>query len=418
MKVLIIGSGVAGTACAQAARKLDSNAGITILSEEPHLFYSKSLLAHCFSHGWDMDRLALCGLEGYHRLKLETLTSVRAEEIDPDKRIVRAGNGRVYHYDRLLIASGASPNFPRADIKGLDKKRVFGLRNFGDVIGIRGWLDKLTAKQAEIRAVIIGGGLLGLDAAYHLSKAGLRISLVESQPRLLPTVISEELSRWLDLEERFARHGFEINLEARPLEILGKEGVEAVSILQAGKIAQLPADMVLVAAGVVPNIGLARGCGIKVDKGIITDERQRTSGPDIFAAGDAAQVNDLLAGDSSVFPIWPAAVEQGRVAASNILGGDAKHMGGVSLNSFQFFGLPVCCMGLVELAKAAGGEELVHQSPSPPLYHRLLIEDGYIVGASLAGDISKAGALYTWMRERRPVGDKKEKLLDALRGSS
>jgi len=154
-----------------------------------------------------------------------------------------------------------------------------------------------------------------------------------------------------------------------------------------------------------------------VDKGIITDERQQTNAPDIFAAGDVAQVNDLLTGASSVFPIWPAAVEQGRVAARNILGGEAEYKGGVNLNSFQFFGLPVCCLGLVEIGNGAGGEELVYQSQSPLVYHRLLLKDGYIVGASLAGDISKAGAVYAWMRERRPVGDKKENLLEALRSS-
>lgn len=418
MKVLIIGSGVAGTACAQAVRRLDSHASITILSEEPHLFYSKSLLAHCFSHSWGMARLALCGPDSYQRLKLKARTSVRAEEIDTGKKIVRAGDGRIYPYDRLLISTGASPNFPSNNIKGLDKKRVFGLRNFADVVGIRAWLDKLKAKKTDVRAVVIGGGLLGLSAAYHLNQAGLNISLVESQSRLLPTVISEELSRWLGLEERFARHGYELKLASQPVEILGKEGVEAVSIAEGTKVTQLPADIVLVATGVVPKVGLAQGCGIEVDRGIITDERQQTSAPDILAAGDVAQTKDLLAGDSSVFPIWPAAVEQGRVAASNILGQDVQYKGGVNLNSFQFFDLPVCCLGLVELGNGVGREELVYQSQSPRVYQRILIEDGYIVGASLAGDISKAGAIYTWIREKRPVADKKEKLLEAISCSS
>lgn len=414
MKLLIIGNGVAGVSCAETVKKLTPDAEVTILSDEPHPFYSKSMLSYYLSGKFRPGDIVLRGYSFYKQTGIDLKIGIRAERIVPNKHQVAASDGRKYPYDSLLIATGASPAFPRKFIVGLEKKGVYGLRTLEDAEGILASLKENAANKTKPQAVILGGGLLGLESAHQLRMAGYQVVILEIAERLLTTVIDQGLAHWLNLEERFREEGYDLRTSARAVEVAGEEQVTGVVIQEGKKTRTIPADAVLVGTGVVTNSELARECGIAVDRGIVTDPSQRTSIPAIYAAGDCAQAVDFVTGGRTVFPIWPAATEQGRVAAYNICGKEAGYPGGLSINAFHLFGIPGCCMGLINPPSEKGYEELVNTGPDGPFYHRIILKDGVIVGTSLAGEIGAAGTIYRYMKEKTDVSATKDRLLQML----
>ena len=231
-------------------------------------------------------------------LKLNT----RVSGAIPGEKILLTADKEQIGYDRLLLATGSHSFIP--PIKGSDKKGVFALRSVQDARDISSWAGKVE------QVVLIGGGLLGLEAGNALRRLGKKVMVVEFFPRLLPRQLDVDGAG--RLQKIMEGMGFSFRLGAKTEAIVGAEGVDGVR-LEGGET--LSARMVVISAGVRPNMELAKDLGLDHDKGIQVNERLRTSVPHIYAAGDVAEFRGMPYG------IWPAAMEQGKIAGANMAGG-------------------------------------------------------------------------------------------------
>jgi NAD(P)H-nitrite reductase large subunit len=319
---------------------------------------------------------------------------------------VKLEDGPPVPYDRLLIATGASPRFPKAD--GIGKDGVFGLRKIADVEGI-------LARLPDVKeAVVLGAGLVGLKAAAGLRQRGVQVKVLVESGQVLSQMLDAASSRFF--RELFERHGIGIVTGAAPAAILGNGRIEAVQTT-AGDV--FPCRLVVAGKGVDPNLNLVSGTPIKLEYGILVDRYLATSVENIYAAGDVAQAMDLVRGEPWINSLWPCAVEQARVAARNMMGERIPYKGSLRMNSVQFFGLPVISAGLAVLTPGPlGGRPGEHDGsieshPSENVYRKVFLKDGTIVGFVLIGDIERAGLLKLLLEKRLDVSRIQDRLLDA-----
>ncbi|MBL7216553.1 MAG: NAD(P)/FAD-dependent oxidoreductase, partial [Desulfobacteraceae bacterium] len=307
---LIIGNGVAGTTAAENIRKIDKKGNITMVTGEDLPFYYRIRLNEYISGEIEENDLVAKKEKWYRdqNINLELVTRIVGAK-DQEKALITENN-RTLSYDRLLIATGSHSFIP--PIKGSEKKGVFSLRTIKDARDISAY-----ARNIE-NVVLIGGGLLGLEAGNALRKLGKKVTVVEFFPRLLPRQLDVDGAKRLQgiMEEM----GFSFRLGAKTEAITGGDQAGGV-LLEDGET--LSSEMVIISAGVRPNMELAKDLGLDHDKGIKVDEHLQTNLADIYAAGDVAEFEGMPYG------IWPAAMEQGKIAGNNMAGGDMVYEGTV-----------------------------------------------------------------------------------------
>jgi len=360
---LIIGNGVAGTTAAEHIRKQDPNGPITILSDEDLPFYYRLRLNEYLSGDLAENALIAKPTTWYRQQNIELKLNTRVTGANPANRVVESLDHQTFSYDRLLLATGSHSFVP--PIKGADKTGVFALRSIQDARRIKEF-----AQQAH-NIVIIGGGLLGLEAGNALRKIGKKITIVETFGRLLPRQLDEPgAQRLLGLLKEM---GFQFRLAAKTQEIQGNGRVNQVA-LESGEL--LPADLVLISAGVRPNMDLAAPLGLTCDKGILVNEQLQTSRPDVYAAGDAAQFN------GTVYGIWPASLEQGKIAGINIGSGQAVYQGTIMSNVLKVAGVDLASAGDIDAENRLTSKVISSQT----VYKKIVIKDKQIIGCIMLGD--------------------------------
>jgi len=387
-RYLIIGNGVAGTTAAEEIRKRDKEGAVTIVTEESAPFYWRIQLNEYISGDLEEEKLYARKPEWYKDqgidLKLET--PIRGGDLK--EKVVIARKNEKFPYDRLLVATGSHSFVP--PIKGADKKGVFTLRSLKDARSI---MDR--AKNIE-NVVMIGGGLLGLEAGYALRRLGKKVMVVEFFPRLLPRQL--DIPGAERLQAIMEGMGFSFRLGAKTREIEGEETVEGVS-LEGGET--LKAEMVIVSAGVRPNLDLAKTLSLEQDKGIKVDERMRTNQPDVFAAGDVTEFK------GAVYGIWPAAMQQGRVAGNNMAGGDAVYEGTVMANTLKVVGIDMASAGEIDVENKFEAKT----STAEKHYKKVVIRDNRVIGCIMLGDTKGFSKITKLMAEEQDVSGMEEKLL-------
>jgi nitrite reductase (NADH) large subunit len=304
----------------------------------------------------------------YEERGITTWLNTQAVRIDRDARTVVLGTGESLPYDRLILATGSSSFVP--PIEGFGAEGTFVLRSADDALHIRAFAQRHGARHA----VVAGGGLLGLEAAYALHKLGMRTSVLERSDRLLRRQLD---ARAADLLRRYIEGlGMEIVTDASTTAISANGRVNEV-ILDDDRA--LPADVFLVAAGIVPNAALARAARLHVKRGILVDERMRTADPAIYACGDVAEHSGAVAG------LWPTAVEQAEVAADNAVGGAKAYGVSAPVTILKVVGIELTSIGRFE-AQSPSEEVIALEDEAAQKYRKLVIgEDGRIVGAILLG---------------------------------
>ena len=312
---VIIGAGQAGCDLATALRQQGYAGRIILLGDEPVPPYRRPPLSKTYLSG-DIGEEALYikPRAAYAKQDIDLRTGVRVTAIDRDAHTVTLDNGESIRYDKLAITTGGRPRL--LPLAGADKPNVHYVRTLEDINRLREQF------KPGRRLVIIGGGYIGLEAAAVGIKKELHVTLVEALPRLLARVTGPELSRYYDGVHR--RHGVDIRLGAGVEALEGGQQVESV-VLQDGT--RLPADLVIVGIGLIPNTELAEQAGLEVDNGIIVDLYARTSDPDIVAAGDCTNHENGFLGRRLRLESVPNASEQGRVAAASICGQQVAHAG-------------------------------------------------------------------------------------------
>ncbi|MBW1997004.1 MAG: NAD(P)/FAD-dependent oxidoreductase [Deltaproteobacteria bacterium] len=362
-KYLIIGNGVAGTTAAENIRRHDRNGSITMLTDEDTPFYYRIRLNELVSGDIGEKDLLAKKPEWYEREKIDLRTNTTAVGADPVKRLVFTGDEQEFPYDTLLIATGSHSFVP--PIEGATKKGVFTLRSMRDAREISAW-----AKTAR-DVVLIGGGLLGLESGNALRRLGKRITVVEFFPRLLPRQLDTDGARILRVI--MEGMGFSFRLGAKTREIAGEERVTGV-VLEGGE--NLRADMVVISAGVRPNMELAEPLDLEHDKGIKVDDQLRTSTPGILAAGDVAEFRGIPYG------IWPAAMEQGKIAGTNMAGGEETYSGTTMSTTLKVVGVDLASAGNIDAENRCESKVMIGDRA----YKKIVIDDNRIIGCIMLGD--------------------------------
>ncbi len=392
-RYVVVGNGVAGVTAAQSIARADPAAEVHIFGEEPYLYYQRPRLWEFLAGEIEQQTLYFRPLDWYAAKGIQMHLGARVTALDPAEHRLTLADGGNIHYDRLLLASGAQPFVP--PFAGTDKDGVFTLRTLDDARAMK-------AYAADIRSVVvIGCGLLGVETARALLSLGLNVTVLESEPRLLPRQLDGEGAQVL--QARLEAIGLHFLTNAQTETILGNERVTGVR-LRDGRVVE--GEMVLISTGIRSRVELAREAGLEVNRGLIVDEQLRTSAADVYAAGDVAEFEEI------VYGIIPAAIEQAQVAAANMVSeGSATYNGTVPATTLKIVGIDLTSLGD---ATATGDEfDILWQTDSAAgVYRRLTLRDGKIVGAILLGDTQNVRPLKQLIATGRDVSAYNDRLLD------
>lgn len=373
---VIIGQGAAGTAAANMLRNLDSKVAITVITDEQDYFYSRIDLPDILSGKYSPQDSIRQTPEEFHKKDIACRMGETVKEILVEEKVVLLASGEKIPYDKLLIATGSLPVVP--PIQGSD---ACGVHVLWTMAQARTMID--AAAEAK-SAVVVGAGLIGLKTALALRKLGLNVMVVEKLPYILPRQLDETAARIIEKQ-----------IQAKGIDLRTGIGVEEIEVCE-GKVVgvrlqneMVACDLVVMAVGVKPNTALAASAGIKIGRGVVIDEYLRTSIPDIFAAGDVAEVFDS-ASESYVVPaIWPVAVEHGQLAARNMLGFDKPFVYTATMNSVEIAGVPFISVGDIE----GGSQDQILINHQNTNYKKVVMRGKTVRGVLFLGNICQAGVL-------------------------
>ncbi len=398
MHHLIIGNGAASVGAIEAIRSVDPESPITVISSEPHRVYGRPLISSLLSGKIREKDIYYRPEDFYETNNVAALLGKTVAEIRTGTRQVVLESGEVIAFDKLLIATGGVPFIP--PIEGRHGPDVYVFTTLDDARR----LDSLTGKVREI--VVLGGGLIGLKAAESLHDRGMKITVVELADRILSAAFDSEAGGII--AKRLAGVGINLVLNNTVKEIVRSRKRVKKVVLNDGS--SIPCEAVVIAIGVVPNKALAAQAGIKVNRGIVTDSSMETDVPGIFAAGDVAEADDMLAGEKRVTPIWPNAYIQGRHAGLAMAGAPRAYAGSIPMNSIEFYGIPTVSMGIAN-PPAEGFEVLARLEPEANFYRKIVLREGRLAGAVLVGRIERSGILSGLIKNGTDVENIKQDLL-------
>ena len=360
---LIVGGGIAGVSAAEAIRGLDATASITIVSGERDLPYFRMSLTRYLAGEVVREKLDLHDQAWYQANKIELLTDLQVEGILPEQKQAVLSDQRKIAYEKLILANGASPFVP--PITGHELPGVMTLRSLEDAQTI------LRTCEKPVNIVCIGGGLLGLEIAGAISRHGAKVTVLEALDWLLPRQLGQQAA--LILQKEIEKLGINVIVPAKVKQITGSETVEAVE-LDDGSL--IPADLVLISAGVRPNLGLATQAGLALNRGVVVDQHMQTSAPEIFAAGDVSEFEGICYG------LWITAKKQGEVAGRNAVGEPTIFKADAPSTKLKVLGIDLFSIG--QFSPSQEGDRLVTWQDGEK-YASLLLRNEVIVGANLIG---------------------------------
>ena len=367
MRYAIVGSGVAGATAAQGVARFDPSGEINIFSEERYPYYRRPLLWAFVAGELDQGALYYRPEEWYAERGIRLRLGSAVAALDPPGHRLTLADGSTEAYDRVLLATGARPFVP--PLEGSEMEGVFALRTLEDALAIKAYA------QGVANAVVVGGGLLGLETARALNTAGLDVTVVEVYPHLLPRQLDVEGAAVLQalLEEQ----GLRIITGGRTEAVVGDGHASGIR-LQGG--IQVTGGLVLFSTGVRSRVQMAQAAGIQTNRGIVVDDHLRTSAEDVYAAGDVAEYR------GRVYGIIPPAVDQSRVVAANLVDpGSATYAGSVPSTTLKVAGAELTSIG-DSLAQGKDYVALRHMDLPARHYRKLVLHEGRIVGAILLND--------------------------------
>ena len=413
-RYVIIGNSAAAVGAVTAIREADREGSLTLLAREREHTYSRPLISYLLAGLVDESRMSYRGEDFYRINRVEALLGVEATGIDEASRAVLTADGRRIEFETLLIATGGAPVIPR-DLAGADARGVFTFTTWEDARRIRAWIDPSDpdgasgSRRGEAhvrRAVVVGGGLIGLKAVEALAELKIETVVVELADRILAATFDRTAS---DLASKYLRKaGVAVRCSTTVSEIRTEDGRVAAALLRDGT--RLDCEMLILAIGVAPDVRVANGTSIRLDRGILVDETMQTSVKGVYAAGDVAEAADLLSGKSRPIPILPIAYRQGAVAGANMAGRPAAYKGGLAMNAVDICGLPTISVGMTSL-EGEGIEVLSRLDEEKGVYKKLVLKDRRLVGAIFVGDIDRAGIATGLIREKVDVSAFKHLLL-------
>jgi NAD(P)H-nitrite reductase large subunit len=399
MGILIIGNSAAAVGAIEAVRKVDRSIPITVISDEPHPVYSRPLISYLLSDEIKSDQIYYRPKNFYEKNGVRTLLGRHVAKVYFDKKTAVLENGEKVTYDRLLIATGGKPSIPK--MEGLEIPGVYTFTKLEDA-------QKISSFLKEVRkAVVIGGGLIGLRAAEALKKRNVELTIVELTDHILSLTLDETASSIL--EKALKKEGVHLMTSNTVEAILGNGCVESVRLAD-GRI--IKTQLVVVAIGVNPNVEIFRGTPLQIDKGILVNERMETNLPNVYAAGDVTQAYDKVLKIYRILPIWPNAYLQGKVAGYQMAGNEKYRFdGGFMMNSIEVAHIPTISIGLTNPPSEDGYQVIKKFDRLSNVYRKVILRGDVIVGAIFAGHIDRAGILTGLLRDGIKVKGFKKQLV-------
>jgi len=377
MRYVIVGAGAAGISAARTLRKLDKEGNITLVSKDDRV-HSRCMLHKYLGGERSSKELSFIAPDFFETNRIQWMPGTAMTRLNSSEHCIQIEDGSSIPYDRLLIASGAYYLIP--PVPGLrEAKNVFGFRDLSDAQAIRA-----AARRGE-KAVIIGSGLVGMDAAWGLLEQGIKPVIVEMADRILPLQLDKAAAA--AYQRLFESKGCSFRLSAKASGArLDEDGCVRALLLDSQE--ELPCDFLVVAAGVRPEIRFLEDCDVETGRGLVVDQYLSTTVPHVYGAGDVCGLSG----------IWPNAMKQGITAAKNMCGLLTAYEDVYAMkNTMNFFGLPSLCIGDIN---RIGSKTQVITEEDTNNYRKALVEDGILTGILLVGNISGSG-IYQYLIKNR-----------------
>ncbi|GFM73235.1 pyridine nucleotide-disulfide oxidoreductase [Pseudomonas cichorii] len=386
LRLVMIGNGMAGVRTLEELLKLNEDLyEITVFGAEPHPNYNRILLSPVLAGEQTFDDIVLNDLDWYRKHNIQLLLNRRVVKIDRSRRIVTAEDGTQACYDRLLIATGSRPFV--LPVPGNTLKGVIGYRDIADT---RLMIDTATTHR---RAVVIGGGLLGLEAANGLKLRGMDVTVIHNGQWLLERQLDKTSGQML--QAALERRGLAFRLNEQTEAFLGDELGQVQGVQFKGG-AVIDADLVVMAAGIRPNMELAAQSGLPCDRGILVNDTLQTYDPRVYAIGECASHRGIAYG--LVAPLF----EQARVCANHLAQlGFARYQGSVISTKLKVTGIDLFSAG--DFLGGEGTESIILSDPLGGIYKKLVIKNDVLVGACLYGDTADGNWYLQQIRENRGI---------------
>lgn len=383
---VIIGVGAAGITAAKTIRKKDADSTVVMISTDEHV-HSRCMLHRYLSHERNEDTLSFVEPDFFENYNISWIKGTPVRTIDTEKQIVLLENGSSQPYDRLLIATGANSFIPPVG-QFREANNVFGLRNLSDAQAIRPLADK-----AE-KILIVGSGLVGMDAAYAFLEQGKEVTVVEMAERILPIQLNETAGQ--AYKDLFESHGCRFLLGKKASEThMNEQG--AIDYVSLDDGTRIDCELVIVAAGVRPALECAQDTPIEIDRFIKVSDTMETNCPNIYAAGDVAGLSG----------IWPNAMKQGETAALNMCGIHTEYEDRYAMkNTMNFYGLVTLSLGR---GIAEDGDLVVEQEDAHN-YRRAILRDGKLDSILLQGNIDYSGIYQYLIKNRIDLSGKENEI--------
>ncbi len=382
-KLVVVGNGMApGRMLEHLFETAPGAYEVTIFNAEPRVNYDRIMLSPVLSGEKSFDDIVIHGDGWYVQHGVTLYKGHRIVAIDRAAKTVTSDAGVTAPYDHLVIATGSTPFVP--PVPGHDLPGVLAYRDLDDVDAM------ILAAQSKAKAVVIGGGLLGLEAAVGLARLGVETTLLHVMDRLMERQLDHHAAGLV--KRAMEARGVRVILKADTARIEGASRVERL-VLADGTA--LPADLVVMSVGVRPSVALAQDAGLAVGRGITVDDRMTTSDPRIFALGECAEHR------GQIYGLVEPAYEHAETLARHLAGEPAEYRGTALSTSLKVSGLPVFSAGIVDTPDDA--EAIVLSDPGAGLYRKLLVRDGRLIGAVFVGDIAEQGACKGLIRSGAPI---------------
>ena len=377
MKYVIIGNSAAAVGCIECIRKVDTKGEITVISDETHHTYSRPLISYYLLGKVTRETMRYRDENFYKDNNVTALLGEKAVKID--KKEVTLESGKIVPFDKLLIATGSSPFVP--PMKGLDSvENKFSFMKFDDALALENVLTPAS------KVLIVGAGLIGLKCAEGIGRITKDITVVDLADRILSSILDEEGAALMQ------KH-----LEEDGMKFYLSDCVEtfdnSVAHLKSGK--EVVFDVLVLAVGVRPNTELAQNAGAAVEKGIVTDETQKTTLDNVYAAGDCGLTEDVTFGGKRILALLPNAYMQGEVAGINMAGGKAEFTNGAPMNAIGFNGYHILTAGTYT------GEAITEKDGEN--YKKLFVKDDLLKGFILMGNVPRGGIYTNIMKKKIPL---------------